>query len=91
MIVKYFAYLRNDAGCKEEPVSGFSTALALLQLLADRHGPSLGQHILSGNGQDIHEDLIFLVDGRHVEFLAGKDTLISENAVVSLFPRIAGG
>jgi sulfur-carrier protein len=91
MKVKYFAYLRNDAGCKEEPVSGSSTALALLQLLAEKHGPSLRQHILSDDGQDIHADLIFLIDGRHVEFLTGKDTVISENAVVSLFPRIAGG
>ena len=91
MEIKYFAYLRNDSHCKEESVPGSSSAIALLQFLAEKHGSELRQHILSDDGQEIHPDLIFLVDGRHVEFMEGKDTIISEDAVVSLFPRIAGG
>ena len=91
MKVHYFAYLRNEAGCREESVSGSFRALALLEALAQKHGSALRKHLLSEDGTEIHADLIFLVDGRHVEFLEGKDTMITESAVVSLFPRIAGG
>lgn len=91
MKVKYFAYLRDYAGCKEESISGSSTALTLLHVLAKIHGPTLGKHILTEDGKEIHEDLIFLINGRNVDFLQGKDSVIDEGAVVSLFPRIAGG
>ncbi len=91
MKIKYFAYLRNDSACKEETISGSFTALSLLHFLAERHGSALRNHILSEDGEMIHDDLIFLVDGRHIEFMNGKETQISNEAVVSLFPRIAGG
>ncbi len=91
MQIKYFAYLRNDSGCKEESLPGSFTAISLLKFLAEKHGPSLKSHILSESGEDIHEDLIFLVDGRHIEFIGGKEREISNDSVVSLFPRIAGG
>ncbi|MDD2484595.1 MAG: MoaD/ThiS family protein [Eubacteriales bacterium] len=91
MKVKYFAYLRNDSACKEESIPGSFTALSLLHFLAERHGSGLRKHILSEDGEKIHDDLIFLVDGRHIEFMNGEETQISSDAVVSLFPRIAGG
>lgn len=91
MRIKYYAYLRNDAGCKEETISGPSSALALLHMLSSVHGKKLRDHLLSSDGTDLHPDLILLVDGRHVEFIGGKDYIIPEGALVSLFPRIAGG
>jgi molybdopterin converting factor small subunit len=92
MIVKYFAYFRKDAGCKEEtlllaPLS----ALNLLNKLSEIHGQQLRKRLLTTDSSEIHPDVILLIDGRNIDFIDGKDSLISENAVVSLFPRVAGG
>lgn len=91
MLVRYFAYYRKDGGCKEEnlllePL----TALDLLKKLAERHGQRLGSQLLTSEGT-IHPDVIFLLNGRNIDFLEGKDTLVREGDVVSLFPRVAGG
>lgn len=92
MIVKYFAYFRKDAGCKEEtlllaPLS----ALELLKRLSEIHGQRLQKSLLTTDLTEIHPDVILLIDGRNIDFINGKDSIISENAVVSLFPRVAGG
>jgi molybdopterin converting factor small subunit len=92
MIIKYFAYFRKDAGCKEEtlllaPLS----ALALLQKLSALHGQNLRTRLLSPDMTEIHPDVIFLIDGRNIDFINGKESVIGENAIVSLFPRVAGG
>lgn len=91
MKVKYFAYLREYANCKEETVTAPPTALSLLTLLSEKHGKALQVHLLTPEGTALHPDLIFLVDGRNVDFLQGADTPLKEGNVVSLFPRIAGG
>jgi len=92
MIIRYFAYFRKASGCKEEtlllaPLS----ALALLQKLSDRHGTSLALQLLAKNGTEIHPDVIFLIDGRNIDFIHGENSIVPEDAVVSLFPRVAGG
>lgn len=92
MIVKYFAYFRKDAGCKEEtlllaPLS----ALELLKKLSEIHGQNLKNSLLTPDLQEIHPDVIFLIDGRNIDFIDGKKSVVSENSVVSLFPRVAGG
>jgi molybdopterin converting factor small subunit len=92
MIVKYFAYFRKDAGCKEETLLlAPLTALELLRKLADIHGQQLRSSLLTTNQEEIHQDVIFLIDGRNIDFINGKESVIQENAVVSLFPRVAGG
>lgn len=92
MKVKYFAYFRTGAGCKEEDLLlGPVTAIELLRKLGELHGKVLGRQLLSKNGEDIHPDVIFLIDGRNIDFLDGINSMIGADAVVSLFPRIAGG
>lgn len=92
MIIKYFAYFRKDAGCKEETLLlAPRSALALLQKLSEIHGQNLRSHLLTEDMQEIHPDVIFLIDGRNIDFINGKESLIGEEAVVSLFPRVAGG
>lgn len=92
MIIKYFAYFRQDAGCKEESLSlAPITALELLRKISGIHGQRLNEKLLTPAGDDIHPDVIFLIDGRNIDFLQGSDSMVGENAVVSLFPRIAGG
>jgi len=92
MIVKYFAYFRKDAGCKEEtlllaPLS----VLELLNKLSEIHGQRLRKRLLTADQTEIHPDVIFLIDGRNIDFIDGKDTMVSQDAIVSLFPRVAGG
>lgn len=92
MVVKYFAFYRKDAGCKEETLLlAPLTAIELLHKLCVVHGNALKKQLLSEDGKEIHSDVIFLIDGRNIDFLNGKNSMVSDTAVVSLFPRIAGG
>lgn len=92
MVIKYFAYYRNITGRKEEALLlGPVSAIKLLKELCVIHGRALEKELLSGEGNEISPNLIFLVDGRNIDFLNGSDTIIGDNAVISLFPRIAGG
>ena len=92
MIVKYFAYFRNDAGCKEETLLlAPLRVLDFLNKLSEIHGPRLRKRLLTADLKEIHPDVIMLIDGRNIDFIDGKDSIVSEDAVVSLFPRVAGG
>ena len=92
MIVKYFAYYRTFAGRKEESLLlGPLSAMGLLKELCRLHGSALRKALLTTDGEEIHPDVIFLIDGRNIDFLSGKDSVVNQDAVVSLFPRIAGG
>ena len=92
MIIKYYAYYRNYTGCKEEilPLAPL-TAIELLKQLSQLHGKPLREKVLSENGEKIHLDVIFLINGRNIDFLEGDHSVIEETDTVSLFPRIAGG
>lgn len=92
MVIKYFAYYRNFAGRKEESILlGPLSAIELLKELGRRHGSTLEKALLTENGEEIHPDVIFLIDGRNIDFMSGKDSIVSNDSIVSLFPRIAGG
>lgn len=92
MVVKYFAYYRNHTGRKEETLPlGPVSAIELLKELCRLHGNVLRKELLAESGDEIHPDVIFLIDGRNIDFLKGKDSVVEKDAVVSLFPRIAGG
>lgn len=92
MVIKYFAYYRNFAGRKGETLLlAPLPAIDLLKKLSDLHGSALRKELLTEDGEEIHPDVIFLIDGRNIDFLAGKNSVVSEDSVVSLFPRIAGG
>lgn len=92
MVIKYFAFYRNFAGRKEESLLlGPLSALELLKKLSDLHGVELRKEFLTNDGEEIHPNVIFLIDGRNIDFLNGKDSIVSTDSVVSLFPRIAGG
>ncbi len=92
MVIRYFAYYRNFTGRKEETLLlGPLSAINLLQELGRRYGCALRKELLAEDEGEIHPDVIFLVDGRNIDFLSGKDSIIDSDSVVSLFPRIAGG
>lgn len=92
MVVRYFANYRNYTGRKEETLPlGPISAIGLLKELSRLHGGALRNELLAADAEEIHPDVIFLIDGRNIDFLEGKDSIVESDAVVSLFPRIAGG
>lgn len=92
MIVKYFATFRDQTHCKEEYFSMESlTALALLLHIGEKYGKDLSSQLLTEDKQDINKDVIFLINGRNIDFMDGKNSQISGTDLISLFPRIAGG
>lgn len=92
MIVKYFATFREQTHCKEEVLSvGETTALQLLIYIGDKYGQALSSQLLTGDKQHTHPDVIFLINGRNIDFLNRENSKIGETDIISLFPRIAGG
>lgn len=92
MIVKYFAYFRDQTHCKEEVFSfGELSALQLLINIADKYGQTLSSQLLTDDKRDINKEVIFLINGRNIDFIDGKSTKIEGTDMISLFPRIAGG
>ena len=91
MLVKYFAYYRNDTGRKEERLPAPETVGALLRLLVSRYGKSMGEKLLSPDGLSLGPDAIVLVNGRNIAHLDMLNTPLVEADTVSIFPIVAGG
>lgn len=90
MLMKFFATYRELTGCKELVIPAPPTAQALFDELAVRYGPAMQKKLFAPNGE-LSEDVILLVNGRHISHIAGLDTPLSEGDTVSLFPMVAGG
>ena len=92
MIVKYFATFRDHTRCKEEHFAvGSMTALQLLLHIGEKYGAALADQLVSEDKSNIHPDVIFLINGRNIDFIDGKNSTVKETDLISLFPRIAGG
>jgi len=89
MKVKFFAYLRDYTKVKEVDIKGCNTVLELLNLLSDKYGSDLTQALFKNS--ELSNEIIILVNGRHIVHLNGVKTEISENDEISLFPVVAGG
>ncbi len=88
--IKLFATLRDVAGAKEISVP-FDTGTVRDLIAAIRQvNPTLGDKILDGDGQLSGLVQIF-VDGRHIDWLQGLDTPVSDQNDLFLVPPIAGG
>jgi sulfur-carrier protein len=90
MVIRYFADVRNLTGCEEEDwTKAAPTLRALLDGLAAEHGAAFERKVLE-SGQ-LSQTIIIMVNGRHVEHLAGLDTPLGSDDVVAVFPMVAGG
>lgn len=89
MKVKFFAYLRDYTKTKETDVNGCNTVLELLNLLSDKYGKNLRQKLFKNS--QLSDEIIILVNGRHIIHLNGVNTEIKESDVISIFPVVAGG
>ena len=91
MKVKFFATIRDITGCIETDFPFQETAGSLALSLCDRYGEKLRGKLLSPEGNVFHNDVIFLINGRHVVHLGGFDAPLAEDDTVSIFPKTAGG
>ena len=90
MLVKFLATYRQIAGCKQCDVPAPQNVLALLEDLSARW-PEFHGLILNEDGTDKGDDVIILVNGRHIEHLDGVATPLSEADYVVITPLVAGG
>lgn len=90
MIVKFYVYLRNITKAKEIEISGPQNVSELLLFLSSSYGKELKKHILTDKNE-IHPDIIILVNGRHIDHMQWGETKIGSSDEISLFPRVAGG
>lgn len=91
MQVKFFAYLREYTGCKIVNFPYEEDIYHLAHALCARYGEKLRKKMLSEDGESLGEEIIILVNGRHVEHLNGIHTKLVPEDVVSIFPVVAGG
>lgn len=89
MVIKYFAFIRDYTGTKEISTESCATLRELLYKLCKRYGKRFSEKLFSGDR--LSDDIIILVNGRHIEHLQGLDTNLGENDVISIFPKVAGG
>lgn len=89
MIIKFFAFIRDYTGAREISIDNCPDLRGLLERLCIRCGPRLRAKLFTGDR--LSEDIIILVNGRHIEHLDGLDTKLRENDEISIFPKVAGG
>ena len=90
MLVKYFADIRALTGrLEQEWHQPAPTLRELLSGLAEQHGEPFRKRVLP-EGR-LSDSIIVLVNGQHVLHLEGIDSKLTPDAVVTLFPMVAGG
>lgn len=90
MLVKFLATYRQIAKCRSCDIPTQPDVLALMAELC-RRWPEFRELILSADGTDKGDDVIILVNGRHIEHLDGVATKLSDDDYVVITPLVAGG
>lgn len=89
MVVKFFAFIRDYTGSKEINIDSCPTLRELLDNLCRKYGKKFSGKIFVGDR--LSDDIIILVNGRHILHLQGLETKLVENDEISIFPKVAGG
>ncbi|MDW7739405.1 MAG: MoaD family protein [Bacillota bacterium] len=95
--VKPYLFLREAMGTKEIRLElpENTTVADLIAELAEHYGLPESFESKSGSlvffDREVISGLIILIDGRNINLLNGKDTVLKESSVITLFPPAAGG
>jgi len=89
MVIKFFAYIRDYTGSKEINIDRCTTLRELLDKLCSKYGKKFSEKVFIGDR--LSDDIIILVNGRHILHLQGLETSLEENDEISIFPKVAGG
>ncbi len=90
MLLKFLATYRQITGLKQCDIPAPENVLALLHEVSARW-PEMRNLVLDASGTEKGDDVIILVNGRHIEHLNGVQTSLSEQDYVLLTPLVAGG
>lgn len=90
MKIRLFPNVCDIAQVKELDFQAPDTILQLLCVLAENYGQAM-KSILFTVDNKLHPDIIVLLNGRHIEYVKGEKSRLSDSDTVSVFSRIAGG
>lgn len=90
MKVKFFAFFRNYTKCKETDVPLYNDLRELLDVLCKKYGKEFEEKVYTKN-REISDEVIILINGRHIAHLDGINTKLKEDDEVCIFPVAAGG
>ena len=99
MRVRFFANLRTITGCAEADLPFKETAGALARSLCELYGDALRKKIFpsgkTGNEPGAEEnfgpEIIFMINGRHVDHLGGVSAPLAPDDRIDIFPVLGGG
>jgi molybdopterin synthase sulfur carrier subunit len=88
--VRFFATLRELFGGKQTEVDAARApdVAHLLDVICDAPARCDGLRQASGS---LRKDIVLLVNGRNIAFLAGLDTPLKEGDAIDIFPPVFGG
>jgi len=89
MKIKFFAYFRKYTNAKEIDFEFCSTLGELLEKLSVKYGQKFREEIFKG--KELSDEVIILVNGRHIAHLNGINTPLNETDEICIFPVVAGG
>lgn len=90
MKIKFFPHVVNITKVNEIDLPAPSAILQLMFLLSERYGLEM-RNILLTQDDKLHPDMIVFLNGRHIEYINGVESRLSDDDIVSFFSRIAGG
>lgn len=89
MVVKFFAYIRDYTHTKETNIEKCDTVERLLLKLCSIYGRSFEKRIFEDG--KLSDEIIILVNGRHIVHYDGIYTELKDEDEISIFPVVAGG
>jgi len=96
MRVRFFAGIREITGCIEADIPYKETAGALARSLCDLYGAKLEEKFFPSGYKSEKEiklgpEIIFIINGRHIDHLGGLSAPLNPEDRVDIFPVVAGG
>ena len=91
VIVKFYAYLRDQVGGTEKVDLDLEEGATIAQLLDELLLDLQIKEALLDDNQEIKSDITLLKNGREIKFLAGMETRLDSGDEISIFPLVAGG
>ena len=89
MKVLFFAYIRDYTGEKETEVQCSGTVFELLEALCLKYGSKFENIVFKD--KKLSDQIIVLVNGRHISHIGGVNASLNKDDVISIFPVVAGG
>ncbi|MHC1720454.1 MAG: ubiquitin-like small modifier protein 1 [Clostridiaceae bacterium] len=89
MKINFFANIRDITKTKNVEIEYCGTLREALLKLSGIYGEKFREKVFKG--ENLSEEVIILVNGRHNAHLQGIDTILNENDEISIFPVVAGG